>query len=77
MRERAVFTTAMSSISIIVAAQTTTRVQRWVRAMCGGLRGREGEGRGRAHSPACGAPGLRSEPVDAGTGTGFRRCGCL
>jgi hypothetical protein len=28
MRESAVFTTAMSSISIAVAAQTTTRVQR-------------------------------------------------
>src|SRR5215211_6578743 len=30
MSESAVFTTAMSSISIAVAAQTTARVQRWV-----------------------------------------------
>ena len=30
MRESAVFTTAMSSISIAVAAQTTTSVQRWI-----------------------------------------------
>src|SRR3954470_7889497 len=31
IRDMAVFTTAMSSISIAVAAQTTTSVQRWVR----------------------------------------------
>ena len=31
MRESAVLTTAMSSMSIAVAAQTTTSVQRWVR----------------------------------------------
>jgi hypothetical protein len=31
MADRAVFTTAMSSMSMAVAAQTTASVQRWVR----------------------------------------------
>ena len=31
--DRAVLTTAMSSMSIAVAAQTTVSVQRWVRVM--------------------------------------------
>ena len=30
MRDSAVFTTAMSSMSMAVAAQTTTSVQRWM-----------------------------------------------
>ena len=34
--DRAVFTTAMSSMSMAVAAQTTASVQRWVRVMSGG-----------------------------------------
>ena len=38
-RESAVLTTAMSSMSMAVAAQTTTSVQRWFLGM-----GREGEG---------------------------------
>ena len=33
MADSAVLTTAMSSISIAVAAQTTASVQRWVRVM--------------------------------------------
>src|SRR6185503_10614118 len=59
MRDSAVLTTAMSSMSIAVAAHTTTRVQRWMLRMGGGLRGREGRGVGRASSTAPGrAPGV-------------------
>src|SRR5215217_5995839 len=68
MRDRAVFTTAMSSISIMVAAQTTARVQRWVLCMCREAPGDEGGGGVEAHSPGCGPPGQQSEPANAGAG---------
>src|SRR3954447_311870 len=69
MRESAVFTTVMSSISIIVAAQTTARVQRWVLCMCVSAPGREERGGGVCHSRLWAASGLRREPADTGTGT--------
>ena len=47
MRDSAVLTTAMSSISIAVAAQTTTRVQRWMFIKAP----REGEGVGSTGIP--------------------------
>src|SRR3954451_23772475 len=73
MRDRAVFTTAMSSMSIIVAADTTARVQRWV-VLIGweapGEEGREGVprsfaagGRSRRRVPPC--PPVR-QPRGAG-----------
>src|SRR6478752_5532140 len=52
MRDRAVLTTAMSSMSIAVAAHTTTRVQRWMLRMGGGCRGRKGRGVWRASRTA-------------------------
>ena len=52
MRESAVLTTAMSSMSMAVAAQTTARVQRWVR-----IWGSSGEvGWGTAESVRCPHP---------------------
>ncbi len=44
MRDSAVLTTAMSSMSIAVAAHTTTRVQRWMLAMGADSGGGKGGG---------------------------------
>src|ERR671912_143336 len=55
MRDRAVFTTAMSSMSIAVAAHTTASVQRWVCDMCGKAPGREEES-GSPGTLSCGEP---------------------
>src|SRR4051812_16479179 len=54
MRDNAVLTTAMSSMSIAVAAHTTTRVQRWMLRMGGGSGGGRGRKVGRASSTARG-----------------------
>ena len=61
MRDSAVFTTAMSSISIAVAAQTTTSVQRWIVM---GWGSGEGEERGgiRFRIPAPHGLSHRGEP---------------
>ncbi len=54
MSDSAVLTTAMSSMSMAVAAQTTARVQRWVVVKVGspGV-----VGRSDSHAPG-GAPGV-------------------
>ena len=51
--DSAVLTTAMSSMSIAVAAQTTASVQRWVRVMSGlRIRGRDERGERAARTVA-------------------------
>ena len=64
MSDSAVFTTAMSSISIAVAAHTTARVQRCVEVKVG-LRGDSGR-RVEAMLPARGREHIRGFPSRSG-----------